>query len=62
MPLPLHISLSRPLGLAIEQRQPLLDALTSRLKALGAAFAVRFTGVDVAANENSTRWFLVLRV
>nr|POF13034.1 u6 snrna phosphodiesterase [Quercus suber] len=63
VPLPLHVSLSRPLNLAAESK----DGFVSSIRAAVASSGVtRFTVSPVALkwhpNENQSRWFLVLQL
>ncbi|KAF2766885.1 hypothetical protein EJ03DRAFT_255465, partial [Teratosphaeria nubilosa] len=61
VPLPLHISLSRPLTLRTELRTAYLDQLKSSIKASGVrTFATKALNLRWHPNEMSTRWFLVL--
>jgi U6 snRNA phosphodiesterase len=61
VPLPLHISLSRPLVLRTEQRAAFLDQLKTSVQACGArAFTTRPIDVRWHPNEVGNRWFLVL--
>jgi len=60
--LPLHLSLSRPNVLRTEQREGFLETLEERLgKARIKPFTVEFPGLEWVANNDRTRWFLVLR-
>ncbi|MDI1488217.1 MAG: poly(U)-specific 3'-to-5' RNA exonuclease [Ramalina farinacea] len=63
-PLPLHISLSRPIVLRGEQRHDFLHDLTARIRKLGMQpFTLHaIHGADWVANHDDTRWFLVLRL
>ncbi|KAL4802977.1 U6 snRNA phosphodiesterase Usb1 [Aspergillus unguis] len=60
--LPLHISLSRPVVLRTEQRQPFMDEFTT---ALGSSrigpFTVLVESLEWVSNFEKTRWFYVLR-
>ncbi|KAH8813168.1 hypothetical protein F5884DRAFT_787621 [Xylogone sp. PMI_703] len=61
-PLPLHISLSRSLGLLTEQKDAFLSSLQNAIKSSRIRpFDVFFTGLDWVPNFEKTRWFLVLR-
>ncbi|RLM00732.1 hypothetical protein CFD26_108287 [Aspergillus turcosus] len=61
--LPLHISLSRPVVLRTEQRQPFLDMFQTALQeSTVPAFSVNPYSLDWVSNYERTRWFLVLRV
>ncbi|KAH9840446.1 U6 snRNA phosphodiesterase [Teratosphaeria destructans] len=61
VPLPLHISLSRPLTLRTELRTAFLDQLKSSIRVSGVkAFTTRVANIRWHPNEMSTRWFLVL--
>lgn len=62
-PLPLHVSLSRPIGFLTDQKEPFLTSLTHYLKACGVRpFTVAPCGLDWVPNFEKTRWFLVLRL
>jgi len=59
--LPLHVSLSQPLTLRTEQREPFLASLKSAISASGVrAFNVQPASLIWHPNETKTRWFLVL--
>ncbi|KAI9805431.1 MAG: hypothetical protein M1825_000682 [Sarcosagium campestre] len=61
-PLPLHVSLSRSLSLATEQREPFADRLIESIKRSAVRpFTTSFVSMDWVANHEGTRWFLVLR-
>ncbi|GFF38943.1 putative U6 snRNA phosphodiesterase [Aspergillus udagawae] len=61
--LPLHISLSRPVVLRTEQRQPFMDLFQTALQeSTVPAFSVNPYSLDWVSNYERTRWFLVLRV
>ncbi|KAF2723303.1 hypothetical protein K431DRAFT_319102 [Polychaeton citri CBS 116435] len=61
--LPLHVSLSRPLALLTEQREPFLKDLKQAVAQSGVApFTVQLGEVVWHPNESSTRWFLVQRL
>ncbi|PYH47656.1 HVSL domain-containing protein [Aspergillus saccharolyticus JOP 1030-1] len=61
--LPLHISLSRPVVLRTEQRQPFLEAFQSAMEQSHCApFDTTADSVDCVSNYEKTRWFYVLRV
>lgn len=64
VPLPLHISLSRPLVLKTYQKESFLQQLKTHLDTDGSikSFTVRPRGVTWHSNEVDTRWFLVLRL
>jgi hypothetical protein len=63
VPLPLHISLSRPLVLKTSDKEPFTNHLSTSLAALDIqAFSVRPKNLIWHPNEDGTRWFLVLRV
>lgn len=66
VPLPLHISLSAPLVLRSETKHAYLHALTSHLtpiiQTLRRPIAVRPASLSWHGNEDSSRYFLVLRV
>ncbi|KAF4220510.1 hypothetical protein CNMCM8980_001170 [Aspergillus fumigatiaffinis] len=60
--LPLHISLSRPVVLRTEQRQPFMDMFQMALQESSVpAFSVNPYSLDWVSNYEMTRWFLVLR-
>ncbi|KAH1940796.1 hypothetical protein KXV59_002260 [Aspergillus fumigatus] len=60
---PLHISLSRPVVLRTEQRQPFMDMFQTALQeSVVPAFSVSPCSLDWVSNYERTRWFLVLRV
>ncbi|OAP63532.1 hypothetical protein AYL99_02759 [Fonsecaea erecta] len=61
--LPLHISLSAPLVLKTEQRDPFQTHLESRLRqGRIKPFTVQVSGLDWVANHDKTRFFLVLKL
>ncbi|KAI9811350.1 MAG: poly(U)-specific 3'-to-5' RNA exonuclease [Pycnora praestabilis] len=61
--LPLHISLSRPVTLVTEQRQPFIDLLEEKVSRSGVRpFNVSLASLDWVPNYENTRWFLVLRI
>jgi hypothetical protein len=61
--LPLHISLSRSLGLRTEQKDEFFLSLKDSISGSGArAFETYFEQLQWHPNEDRTRWFLVLRV
>lgn len=63
VPLPLHVSLSRPLALRTEQKDQFAQALKAAISGCGVRpFRVSFEELRWHPNEDSTRWFLVLRV
>ncbi|RDA85969.1 hypothetical protein CP532_0828 [Ophiocordyceps camponoti-leonardi (nom. inval.)] len=63
VPLPLHISLSRPLSLRTANKDAFLDRLTQSVKAVGvAAFAVSPCGLAWYKSPDSDRTFLIVRV
>ncbi|KAE8451056.1 hypothetical protein EG329_004728 [Mollisiaceae sp. DMI_Dod_QoI] len=62
-PLPLHISLSRPIGLSTEQKDDFVASLDRAIKSSAIRpFDVSFTCLDWVPNFENTRWFLVLRL
>ncbi|KAK2014920.1 hypothetical protein LZ32DRAFT_181092 [Colletotrichum eremochloae] len=61
-PLPLHISLSRPLSLATAQKDPFLSSLASSLTAATRNFTLSPRGVGFFKSPDSDRAFLVLRI
>jgi hypothetical protein len=66
VPLPLHISLSAPLVLRTENKDSFLDTitegLTSVIRSLRHPITVRPASLSWHANEDKSRYFLVLRV
>ncbi|KAL4765119.1 HVSL domain-containing protein [Aspergillus foveolatus] len=61
--LPLHISLSRPVVLRTEERQPFMDTFGAALSGFGISpFEVQIDSLDWVSNFERTRWFYVLRV
>ncbi|KAL4977735.1 U6 snRNA phosphodiesterase Usb1 [Aspergillus desertorum] len=61
--LPLHISLSRPVVLRTEERQPFMDTFKAALDHSGISpFEVQVDRLDWVSNTEKTRWFYVLRV
>ncbi|KAK5135359.1 hypothetical protein LTR08_005301 [Meristemomyces frigidus] len=61
VPLPLHVSLSRPLVLKTEQRAPFIDQLRNRVQASGVrTFSAAPHELKWHPNENGSRYFLVL--
>ncbi|KAL4872268.1 hypothetical protein BDV12DRAFT_162618 [Aspergillus spectabilis] len=59
--LPLHISLSRPVVLRTEERQPFLDAFQATLGNSDISpFDVGVESLDWVSNSEKTRWFYVL--
>ncbi|TVY90118.1 U6 snRNA phosphodiesterase, partial [Lachnellula willkommii] len=62
-PLPLHISLSRPIGFGTEQKDDFVTSLETAIKSSGIRpFDFAFSALDWVANFENTRWFLVLRI
>ncbi|QPC78255.1 hypothetical protein HYE68_009007 [Fusarium pseudograminearum] len=62
-PLPLHISLSRPLSLTTSAKDEFLDKITESLNSSGIApFAVKPQGLAWFRSPDSDRTFLILRV
>ncbi|MCJ1361236.1 poly(U)-specific 3'-to-5' RNA exonuclease [Acarospora aff. strigata] len=62
-PLPLHISLSRPVILLTPQRDNFLDLFKKAIERSGVRpFEVSFKALDWVPNHENTRWFLVLRL
>ncbi|KAL5044924.1 hypothetical protein BDW71DRAFT_185082 [Aspergillus fruticulosus] len=60
--LPLHISLSRPVVLRTEERQPFMDTFEAALGRSGISpFEVQVDSLDWVSNFEKTRWFYVLR-
>jgi hypothetical protein len=66
VPLPLHISLSAPLVLRTENKDSFLDTitegLTSVIRSLRHPITVRPASLSWHANEDKSRYFLVLRI
>ncbi|EPE29368.1 hypothetical protein GLAREA_00528 [Glarea lozoyensis ATCC 20868] len=62
-PLPLHISLSRPIGLVTADKENFVELLERVIRTCGIRpFDVTISGVDWVSNFDNTRWFLVLRL
>lgn len=62
-PLPLHISLSRPLSLSTAEKDTFLDQVTRRIHHDGLSpFAVHPAGINWFRSPDSNRTFLVLSV
>lgn len=62
-PLPLHISLSRPIALSTDEKGEFVDRLTKSLQSCGvAAFRVNPSGLAWFKSPDSDRVFLVLQV
>ncbi|KAL2831802.1 U6 snRNA phosphodiesterase Usb1 [Aspergillus cavernicola] len=60
--LPLHISLSRPVVLRTEEREPFMDSFQGALQNSEiSAFDVQLENLDWVSNSEKTRWFYVLR-
>ncbi|KAL1985699.1 hypothetical protein VTN96DRAFT_7447 [Rasamsonia emersonii] len=61
--LPLHISLSRPVVLVTEQKQPFSELFSHAIEESEVCpFEVVPDGLDWVSNYERTRWFLVVRV
>ncbi|KAL4943829.1 hypothetical protein BDV06DRAFT_189071 [Aspergillus oleicola] len=61
--LPLHISLSRPVVLRTEERQPFMEAFEAALGSSDLSpFDVQVESLDWVSNFEKTRWFYVIRV
>ncbi|QKX54193.1 uncharacterized protein TRUGW13939_01277 [Talaromyces rugulosus] len=61
--LPLHISLSRPVVLETDQKQPFADAFERAVQESSAkAFNAIPESLDWVSNAEKTRWFLVMRI
>ncbi|KAL1967198.1 hypothetical protein VTN77DRAFT_3489 [Rasamsonia byssochlamydoides] len=61
--LPLHISLSRPVVLVTEQKQPFSELFERAIEESEIRpFEVKPDGLDWVSNYERTRWFLVVRV
>ncbi|KFX88004.1 hypothetical protein V490_07898 [Pseudogymnoascus sp. VKM F-3557] len=62
-PLPLHISLSRPIGFSTATKDAFLSSLQTAISNSDIhPFPITFNGCDWASNYEGTRWFLALRV
>ncbi|OLN82872.1 U6 snRNA phosphodiesterase [Colletotrichum chlorophyti] len=61
-PLPLHVSLSRPLSLTTAQKDPFLSALKSSVSSATGEFSISPRGLGFFKSPDSDRAFLVLRV
>ncbi|KAL2876655.1 poly(U)-specific 3'-to-5' RNA exonuclease [Colletotrichum sp. CLE4] len=61
-PLPLHISLSRPLSLTTMQKDAFLSSLTSAMSSATGEFSLSSRGLGFFKSPESDRAFLVLRV
>ena len=63
VPLPLHISLSRPLVLKTKQKDDYLTSITSSLSGSGVrSFCAEPAALRWHPNEDKSRWFLVLQL
>lgn len=63
VPLPLHVSLSRPLTLKTEQKEGFFQTLKNAVSGSGVkALTTSLEELQWHPNEDRTRWFLVLRV
>lgn len=61
--LPLHISLSPPIGLLTAQKDVFLETATNSITSSTIRpFRVKFTSLDWVSNFEQTRWFLVMRL
>uniref|UniRef100_A0A093VED3 U6 snRNA phosphodiesterase n=1 Tax=Talaromyces marneffei PM1 TaxID=1077442 RepID=A0A093VED3_TALMA len=61
--LPLHVSLSRPVVLSTDQKQPFIEAFEHAIKASNTKpFTVVPDTLDWVSNTERTRWFLVIRL
>lgn len=62
-PVPLHISLSRPISLATAQKEDFLDRVTTSLRnSRSSAFCVTPSGLAWYRSPESNRTFLILRI
>ncbi|KAG0651202.1 U6 snRNA phosphodiesterase [Hyphodiscus hymeniophilus] len=62
-PLPLHVSLSRPIGFSTEVKDAFVTSLECSIKSSGVRpFNVAVADLDWVSNLEKTRWFLVLRL
>ncbi|OBT89424.1 hypothetical protein VE02_02059 [Pseudogymnoascus sp. 03VT05] len=62
-PLPLHISLSRPIGFSTATKDAFLSSIQTAISNSDIhPFPITFNGCDWASNYEGTRWFLALRV
>ncbi|KAF9875797.1 hypothetical protein CkaCkLH20_06729 [Colletotrichum karsti] len=61
-PLPLHVSLSRPLSLTTPQKDDFLSALTASVSSAAGSFVLSPVGIGFFKSPDSDRAFLILRV
>ncbi|TQS33654.1 hypothetical protein Golomagni_05992 [Golovinomyces magnicellulatus] len=62
-PLPLHISLSRPIQITTDEKELLMTSLRRSIESSGVPpFQISFKNLAWVANSERSRWFLVLRV
>lgn len=62
-PLPLHISLSRPIQITTDERELFMTSLRRSIESSGVPpFQISFKSLAWVANSERSRWFLVLRV
>ncbi|KAL3422162.1 hypothetical protein PVAG01_06318 [Phlyctema vagabunda] len=62
-PLPLHVSLSRSIGLATDIKDAFTTSLERTINTSNISpFQVGFSGLSWVSNYDQTRWFLVLRI
>ncbi|KAK9381486.1 U6 snRNA phosphodiesterase Usb1 [Kockiozyma suomiensis] len=59
--LPLHVSLSPPLKVTTDDREPFIEAIWSAIDSI-SSFSVEFTGLQWLSNPSYTRDFLALTV
>ncbi|EED16220.1 conserved hypothetical protein [Talaromyces stipitatus ATCC 10500] len=61
--LPLHVSLSRPVVLSTDQKQPFIEGFEHAIKESNTKpFTVISDTLDWVSNTERTRWFLVIRL
>ncbi|KAH8596690.1 U6 snRNA phosphodiesterase Usb1 [Bisporella sp. PMI_857] len=61
--LPLHISLSRPIGFSTDRKDDFVVALDRAIKSSGIRpFQIQVSDLDWVPNFEKTRWFLVFRI
>ncbi|POS85742.1 hypothetical protein EPUL_003948, partial [Erysiphe pulchra] len=61
-PLPLHVSLSRPIQITTKQKDSIIDSLRQSIKHSGIQpFEISFTKLEWVSNFERSRWFLILQ-